>query len=142
MIAQECLPGAVEGDTRLFLMNGLPLRHRGQYAAFRRVRTDDDMRSNLHAGGKLARAHVDDTMLRLADLVRPRWVEDGMFLVGLDIIGDQRMGINVFSPGGPGSAQRTEKVDFHDAVVDAIERKVRYMKVLRRQFSNKELATL
>jgi glutathione synthase len=50
VIAQEYLPAAVDGDIRLFLMNGLPLRHRGKYAAFRRVRLGDDMRSNIHAG--------------------------------------------------------------------------------------------
>ena len=37
-------------------MNGQPLRHKGKYAAFRRVRQGDDMRSNIHAGGKLAAA--------------------------------------------------------------------------------------
>ena len=35
-----------------------------------------------------------------------------MFLVGLDIVGDKLMEINVFSPGGLGSAQQFEKVNF------------------------------
>jgi glutathione synthase/RimK-type ligase-like ATP-grasp enzyme len=30
-------------------------------------------------------------------------IEDGMFLVGLDIVGDKLMEISVFSPGGLGS---------------------------------------
>ena len=38
VIAQEYLPEAEQGDTRLFLMNGQPLRYKGKYAAFRRVR--------------------------------------------------------------------------------------------------------
>ena len=38
IIAQDYLPAAAEGDTRLFLMNGQPLRYRGKYAAFRRIR--------------------------------------------------------------------------------------------------------
>ena len=38
VIAQEYLPAAAEGDTRLFLMNGLPFVHRGKYAAIRRTR--------------------------------------------------------------------------------------------------------
>ena len=105
VIAQEYLPAAAEGDTRLFLMNGMPLRHKGKYAAFRRVRTGDDIRSNIHAGGRLRRAELDDTMFQLAEMVRPRLVEDGMFLVGLDIVGDKLMEINVFSPGGLGSAE-------------------------------------
>ena len=142
VMAQEYLPAAAAGDTRLFLMNGIPLRHRGKYAAFRRVRSGDDIRSNIHAGGKLRRAELNETMFQLAEMVRPRLVEDGMFLVGLDIVGDKLMEINVFSPGGLGSAQKFEKVNFTHAVLEALERKVDYMKYYRRNFSNMELATL
>ncbi|MBC8551950.1 MAG: glutathione synthase, partial [Candidatus Brocadiales bacterium] len=35
IIVQEYLSAAAEGDTRLFMMNGKPLRYRGKYAAFR-----------------------------------------------------------------------------------------------------------
>lgn len=142
VMAQEYLPAAAAGDTRLFLMNGIPLQHKGKYAAFRRVRTGDDIRSNIHAGGKLRRAELNDTDFRLAEMVRPRLVEDGMFLVGLDIVGDKLMEINVFSPGGFGSAQKFEKVNFTHAVLEALERKVDYMKYYRRNFSNVDLATL
>jgi len=85
-------------------MNGKPLRYRGKYAAFRRVRSGDDMRSNIHAGGKLRQAEIGTSHLRLAEIVRPKLVQDGMFLVGLDIVGGKLMEINVFSPGGLGSA--------------------------------------
>ena len=81
-------------------------------------------------------------MFRLAEMVRPRLVEDGMFLVGLDIVGDKLMEINVFSPGGLGSAQKFEKVNFTHAVLEALERKVQYMNFYRRNFSNVELASL
>ena len=56
VIAQEYLPAAEQGDTRLFIMNGRPLQVKGKYAAFRRVRTGGDMRSNIHAGGQAARS--------------------------------------------------------------------------------------
>jgi len=142
VIAQEYLEAAEHGDMRLFLMNGQPLRYRGKYAAFRRLRSGDDMRSNIHAGGKLAPAVVTAEHLRLAEIVRPKIVQDGMFLVGLDIVGDKLMEINVFSPGGLGSAQRFEKVNFSHAVIEALERKVAYMGYYRRNFNNNEMATL
>lgn len=142
VIAQEYLPEAVEGDTRLFLMNGLPLRHKGKYAAFRRVRSGDDMRSNVHAGGKLRQAELTDAHFRMAEIVRPKLVQDGMFLVGLDIVGDKLMEINVFSPGGLGSAQKLEKVNFCHAVIQALERKTDYMAYYRRNFDNVEMSTL
>jgi glutathione synthase len=142
VIAQEYLPAAADGDTRLFVMNGRPLRHKGRYAAFRRIRTGDDMRSNIHAGGKLREAEITDTHLRVAEIVRPKLVQDGMFLVGLDIVGDKLMEINVFSPGGLGSAQKFEKINFSHAVLEALERKVDYMSFYRRNFDNVEMATL
>ncbi len=142
VIAQEYLPAAEQGDTRLFLMNGLPLRFRGKYAAFRRVRTGHDMRSNIHAGGKKERAIIGEVELRIAEIVRPKLVQDGMFLVGLDIVGDKLMEINVFSPGGLGSAQTFEKVNFCTPVLDALERKVRYMEFYNRKFNNKEMSVL
>ncbi len=142
VIAQEYLPDAAEGDTRLFLMNGHPLRYKGKYAAFRRQRTGGDMRSNIHAGGSLAPAEIDDVALRVAEIVRPKLVQDGMFLVGLDIVGNKLMEINVFSPGGLGSAQKFEGVNFSRAVLESLESKVRYMKYYRRNFDNVEMSTL
>ncbi len=142
VIAQEYLTAAQEGDTRLFLMNGRPFRYRGKYAAFRRVRTGDDMRSNIHAGGKLREAEITEQHLKIAEIVRPKLVQDGMFLVGLDIVGDKLMEINVFSPGGLGSAQKFEKVKFTSGVIQALERKVDYMRYYRRNFDNVEMATL
>jgi glutathione synthase len=142
IIVQEYLPDAVEGDTRLFLMNGVPFRYKNKYAAFRRVRQGDDIRSNVHAGGTIAKAEVGPVALRVAEIVRPKLVADGMFLVGLDIVGSKLMEINVFSPGGLGSAQRFEKADFTQGVLDALERKVNYMQFYKRNFSNNEMATL
>ncbi len=142
VIAQEYLPAAEEGDMRLFMMNGRPLRVKGKYAAFRRVRSGGDMRSNIHAGGRLAEAEVGDVALRIAEMVRPKLVQDGMFLVGLDVVGDKLMEINVFSPGGLGSAQKFTKVNFNKYVVEALDRKVQYMQYYGRNFDNVDMCTL
>ncbi|MFH2205158.1 MAG: glutathione synthetase [Elusimicrobiota bacterium] len=142
VIAQEYLPQAAEGDTRLFVMNGRPLRIKGKYAAFRRVRSGGDMRSNIHAGGTLAEAQVGDAALRIAEIVRPKLVQDGMFLVGLDVVGDKLMEINVFSPGGLGSAQKFTKINFCRYVIEALNRKVQYMQFYGRNFDNVDMCTL
>ena len=142
VIAQQYLPEAAEGDMRLFVMNGQPLKYKGKYAAFRRLRSGDDIRSNIHAGGKKGQALVDERALRIVEIVRPKLVADGMFLAGLDIVGDKLMEINVFSPGGLGSAQSFEGVNFANAVIDALERKVQYMGYYQRNFNNVDMATL
>jgi glutathione synthase len=142
VICQEYLPAAEEGDMRLFVMNGRPLQAKGKYAAFRRVRSGGDMRSNIHAGGELAPAEIGETALKIAEIVRPKLVQDGMFLVGLDIVGDKLMEINVFSPGGLGSAQKFTKINFNKFVIHALERKVNYMRFYGRNFDNVDMCTL
>ena len=142
VIAQEYLAEAAQGDMRLFMVNGEPLRYKNKYAAFRRLRSEEDIRSNIHAGGKKAKADVDSRALRVAEIVRPKLVADGMFMVGLDIVGDKLMEINVFSPGGLGSAQSFENVNFALAVIIALERKVQYMGFYQRNFNNVDMATL
>lgn len=144
VIAQQYLPEAVHGDTRLFLLNGRPLMHRGRYAAMRRVRRDGDgdMRSNITAGAEAERTEVDDRVLEVAEMVRPKLVEDGMFLVGLDIVGDKLMEINVFSPGGLGLAAQLEEVDFSRVVIESLERKMEFVKHSRQAIDNVKMATL
>ena len=75
-------------------------------------------------------------------MVGPKLVQNGMFLVGLDVVGDKLMEINVFSPGGLGSARQFEEVNFARVVIHALERKVQYMDYYRRNFENVEMATL
>ena len=105
VICQEYLPQAEEGDMRLFLMNGLPLRHKGRIAAFRRVRSGGDLRSNVHAGGRIAKAQVTEEALR-AGTGRAAQARPGRDVPGRaghrrrQAHGDQRL-----QPGRPG--QRT-----------------------------------
>jgi glutathione synthase len=141
-IVQEYLPSAVEGDVRLFVMNGQPLMHEGQYAAMRRVNRSGDLRSNMHVGGQSEAVEVTETMLTLVEMVRPRLVRDGMFLVGLDIVDDKLMEINVFSPGGLSSVERLTGIDFADVIIRDLERKIRYRRYYGPLIPNATLATL
>lgn len=142
VIVQEYLAAAAEGDTRLFLVNGRPLQVDGRYAAMRRVTPEGEARSNITAGAEVKKAEIGDTELRLAELVRPKLVQDGMFFVGLDIAGDRMMEVNVFTPGGIFSIERLEGLPFAAAVVDALERKVELRNLYRSRLTNRELATL
>lgn len=114
ILVEQYLPEAQYGDTRLFLLNGMPFCIKGHYAAFRRLRKagDLDIRSNMTAGAISEKVTITDAMLHLAELVRPKLIQDGMFLVGLDIVGDKLLEINVFSPGGLEGAEHIEGVNF------------------------------
>jgi glutathione synthase len=142
VIAQEYLPKAAEGDVRLFVVNGEPLQHKKKYAALKRVSKKGDVRNNIHAGGSVERAEITDEMLELVELVRPKLIKDGMFMVGLDIVGNKLMEINVFSPGGLHTCSRLEGVDFSEAVVEALERKVHHRKNYKTDMDNKTIAVI
>ncbi|MCL6699627.1 glutathione synthetase [Sphingomonas sp. NSE70-1] len=142
IIAQAYVPAAKKGDIRFFLMNGKPLQIGGKYAALRRVASADDIRSNIHAGGKAEAVEIGETELRVAELIRPKLVADGMFLVGIDIVGDKILEVNVFSPGNLGSCSRLAGVDFSEPILDAIERKVTIAEQNPQSFDNRHLAIL
>lgn len=142
VIAQEYLKEAKNGDTRLFLMNGEPLCANGQYAMMQRVNASGDIRSNIHAGGMPEKVKMTDQIMELAEIVRPKLVQDGMFLVGIDIVGNKLMEINVFSPGGLNVMGQMYEADFATEVVKSLERKVRYKNLYADYLYNSRLATL
>lgn len=142
VIAQEYLPEAKDGDIRLFLVNGEPIQVQGKYAALHRLQKDGEIRSNIHRGGKAAKAAMTDEIMELVELVKPKLIQDGMFFVGLDIVGSTLMEINVFSPGGLNNASQLHGVDFVAPVIEAIEHKVRYRATYPNEISNKRIATM
>jgi glutathione synthase len=142
VVTQEYLKEAEKGDIRLFVMNGLPLEVNGKVAAFRRVNADDDVRSNMHVGGRAEKVKITEEILEVVRMARPKLIRDGMFLVGLDIVGDKLMEANVFSPGGLGSASGLYEEDFASAVVEALEQKVSVSRSYGPSLSNATIATM
>ena len=65
-----------------------------------------------------------------------------MFLVGLDIVGDKLMEVNVFSPGGLGSCEHLYGTNFAEAVIADLERKVELHRHYGTAIDNRRLATL
>ncbi len=142
VIAQEFLPEAAEGDTRFFLFNARPLEVDGRYAAIRRVNESGDFRSNATAGGRPRKAEVTPRMLEIAEILRPRLLADGIFDVGLDIVGDKLVEINTISAGGLNAASQFEGVAFGEEVIRLIERKVAHRKRYGQQVRNRALAVM
>ena len=141
-IAQEYLPKAKDGDLRLLMLNGRPLEVDGTYACIRRYNDSGDARSNISAGGKYEMAVPDADALRLAELVAPKLIRDGMYFVGLDIVGDKLMEVNVDTPGGINMVEELTGLDFSGHIIDDLERKLRLRKHYGRALTNVELAML
>ena len=142
LIAQCYLPEAKAGDIRLFVMNGKPLKRDGKYAAFRRVPAKGEVRSNIHVAGTAEIVEISDKILAVAEIVRPKLVQDGMFLVGLDIVADKILEINVFTPGGLSSMSEMYQTDFAESVILALENKLTIREAYPASVSNRQLAAL
>ncbi|OSP54836.1 glutathione synthetase [Pseudoruegeria sp. SK021] len=142
MIAQGYMPKAKDGDIRVFVMNGSPLERDGKYAALRRVPAKGDVRSNMHAKGTAVKVEMTDEILAVADLVRPKLIHDGLFMVGLDIVGDKILEINVFTPGGLWSICDMYNANFAETVLMSLEKKIEMREGNQGNLSNRELAIL
>jgi glutathione synthase len=131
VIVQEYLAAAAKGDKRVLLLAGVPLRVGSTVAAYKRMRPKDDIRNNMHVGGSRRRADFTDAEQRLCDLLRPRLVADGLYFVGVDLVGDKILEINVFAPGGIANINELYDVDVGTAVIRDLERKVELRRVYR-----------
>lgn len=124
VIAQEFLPESSEGDTRVFLLEGEIIEVGGTVAAVRRLPQSGDLRSNLSAGGSARPPVMTQAIRDVVSLVRPQLQADGMFFVGLDLIGGRLVEANVFSPGALVSTERVTGIDFGGPVIEALERRL------------------
>jgi len=143
VIAQEFLPKVSKGDVRVILMNGKVLEENGEKAVIRRVNSDkSEFRSNLALGAKAKKANYTKAMKTIVDITAPKLINDGLFFVGLDIVDDKLIEINVLSPGGLDYCEAIGLPDFTETVIKAIERKVQYKKLYQGNISNRVLATM
>jgi glutathione synthase len=137
-VAQEYLPEAEQGEKRLLLLGGEPIRVGKQVAIYRRVPA---LRSagegvEVATGERSNRRRCDfgTTEARLCELLRPKLLADGLYLVSVDIVGDKILELNVFTPGGIHSLREIYGIDVADLVVRELERRVRLRAAYRTTF--------
>lgn len=142
IIAQEFLPEVKDGDVRIILMNGRVMVKDGQQAIIRRVSGEGEFRSNFALGASADSSDLTPEMQRIVDLTAPKLISDGLFFVGLDVVDDKLIEINVLSPGGMEHFEEIGLPDFTEIIVKAIERKVEYKELYGYQLTNRELACM
>jgi glutathione synthase len=122
-LAQEFVDGGEDGDARIFVLEGRILEREGMLAAFRRVPTGDDPRANISKGGRAVPLEVSEVEVGIVDAMSAKLVADGMFFVGIDVIGDKVVEINAESPGAMQAIERLYDVDACVTVIEALERR-------------------
>jgi glutathione synthase len=118
-MAQQYLPAVREGDKRILLVDGEVL------GALLRVPAAGETRANLHVGGTPARAPLDAQDRRIVDRIRPALQRDGLFFVGIDVIGGRLTEVNVTSPTGIQEIDALEQTRLELRVIEAAERRAR-----------------
>ena len=117
-MAQRYLPEVRAGDKRILLLEGEPL------GAVLRVPADAEVRANLHVGGRAARAEIDDSDRRILEQVSPVLAAEGLFFVGIDVIGGRLTEVNVTSPTGVQEIDALEGVRLEDRIIERVETKL------------------
>lgn len=123
-MAQPFVAGGEGGDVRMVLLEGEPLTVQGWLAAIARVPGAGEFRSNIHQGGHARPAELTPVLGRIAQALRPRLLADGLWLTGVDVIGEHVIELNVFSTGGLRDAERFTGQDFSGAIIAALGRRV------------------
>jgi glutathione synthase len=123
-LAQEFVPGGEDGDARIFLLEGKLLEQDGKAAAFRRVPAGNDPRANISKGGQPVALEIGEVERGVIAAMSEKLIADGMFFVGIDVIGGKVVEINAESPGGLQSVEWLYEMDVCHTVIEALERRV------------------
>ena len=120
VILQDYIEGADKGDVRILILNGEPI------GAMKRVPGNEDHRSNISAGGSVQKHIMTKEEQALCKQIGAKLVNDGLYFVGIDVIGGKLVEVNVMSPGGITYMNKVYKlkVKIEEKVIDFIEMKV------------------
>ncbi len=95
VMCQKFLPGIINGDKRIFIING---KVRG---SFSRVPKKGSFLSNLSKGGTVKTSKLTKKENRISNLIAKKLKKDGIYFAGIDFISEKLNGdINVTSPTG------------------------------------------
>jgi glutathione synthase len=116
IMAQRYLPEIVDGDKRILLIAGEVVPF-----ALARVPMIGETRGNMAAGGRPEARPLTASDKRIAETMARRLWAEGLFLVGLDVIGDKVTEINVTSPTGFVEIKAQTGFDVADLFVRKLE---------------------
>ncbi len=93
IMAQRHIPAIAQGDKRILLIDGEPVPY-----TLARIPKAGESRGNLTAGGTGVAQPLSERDREIAAALGPVLRDQGLMLVGLDVIGDYLTEINVTSP--------------------------------------------
>lgn len=116
VLAQKFIKEVSEGDKRIILLNGEPLG-----AVLRVPKPGGEFRCNFHSGGSPAKSELTGRDLKICKALSRRLRKDGLYFVGIDVIGGYITEINTTSPTGVQEINRLNGVKLETDVIDFAE---------------------
>lgn len=117
IVVQQYLPEIeTHGDKRILLINGEPLEK-----GIARFPQGVDHRGNMAIGGKVIGFDLTERDIWLCNQVKDQIKDQGLFFVGIDVIGNYITEINVTSPTGIQEISKTSGLNVAKRVIDALE---------------------
>jgi len=92
IVVQKYIPESKNGDKRILLLDGKIL------GAMLRMHEEGEHRNNLFAGGKPMPATINANDKKIVSILKPHLQKLGLYFVGIDILGDYLIEVNVTSP--------------------------------------------
>jgi glutathione synthase len=117
IMVQTYLPDAKLGDKRILMLNGEPI------GAVNRVPTGSDFRGNMAVGGRADAVEITDRDRQICTQVGPKLKQDGLYFVGLDVIGGLMTEVNVTSPTGIREIDRLSHLQLGKQVIQWVEQR-------------------
>jgi len=116
VMTQRYLPAIKAGDKRIIIIDGEPLPY-----SLARIPKAGETRGNLAAGGTGVAQPLTERDLKIATTIGKVLKEQGLFLVGLDVIGEYLTEINVTSPTGMVEIAAQTDCNPAEVLIDALE---------------------
>ena len=122
-MGQRYLPEIRQGDKRIIVLNGQPL------GAVLRVPLESETRGNIHVGGQCVKTELTARDREICDDLSSRLIADGLYFVGLDVIGNFLTEVNVTSPTGIQEINALNGVRLESNVIDFVEEQVKRIRL-------------
>ena len=117
LVVQQFVTAVHPGDKRVIVVGGEVLTSDGIVAGIERHPAGSDFRANLHAGGSAHQLVLSEEAMAAAEYAAVLLNKCGIWMAGVDLIGDRIIEFNVFSTGGLYDSIKFSNIPFDELII-------------------------
>ncbi|MCQ2958373.1 MAG: glutathione synthase [Candidatus Gastranaerophilales bacterium] len=117
VMVQEFLPDIKQGDKRLVYIDGEIFEE-----CVGKIHGEDDFKFNTHSDEFFKKGEITPEERKIAEYIKPKMEEEGLYIAGLDVINGKVIEINVTSPCFfIKEVNQIFGINFEDKILDKLE---------------------